>query len=200
MDSRRRPTMVRYTTRLFAIALVAFLTLSVRPAEGARGKTFMDSDDAKEKDEPTKFLPDYDKLTKGKDADWVYFPNGSLTKYKTVSVKEFDENGRGREARDAAKDGRDYMEQWLDKQGFKVVKSRGDLTVEGNIFNAWEPHGGARYWGGWMANPGVGVEVLVKDSSGNVVGEVRHKTKGSTVRDAVENALEDVAKAISGGR
>ena len=117
--------MVRYTTRLFAMAVVAFLALSVRPAEGAKGKTFVDSDDAKEKDEPAKFLPDYDKLTKGKDADWVYFPEGSLKKYRTVSVKEFEENGRGREARDAAREGRDYMEQWLDKQGFKVVKSGG---------------------------------------------------------------------------
>jgi hypothetical protein len=192
--------MVRYTTRLFAMALVAFLAFSARPAEAAKGRTFQDSDDAKEKDEPAKFLENYDKLTKGKDADWVYFPNGSLSKYKTVHVKEFDENGRGREARDAAKDGKDYMEQWLDKQGFKIVKSGGDLTIEGNVFNAWEPHGGARYWGGWMANPGVGVEVIVKDSRGQTVGEVRHKSKGSTVRDAVENALEDVAKAIEAGR
>ena len=192
--------MVRYTTRLFACAaaIVAVLALSAVPAQ-AKDKGFLASDDAKEKDEPTKFLPDYDKLTKGKDADWVYFPNGSLSKYKTASVKEFDENGRGRESREAARDARDYMEQWLDKQGFKVVKSGGDIVVEGNVFNAWEPHGGARYWGGWMANPGVGVEVLVK-AGGQVVGEVRHKSKGSTVRDACENALEDVAKAISAGR
>ena len=192
--------MIRYTTRLFAMALVAFLVLSVRPAEGAKGKTFVDSDDAKEKDEPAKFLPDYDKLTKGKDADWVYFPNGSLKSFKTAHVHEFEENGRGRESRDAAHEGRDYMEQWLDKQGFKIVKSGADIVVEGNVFNAWEPHGGARYWGGWMANPGVGVEVLIKDSKGNVVGEIRHKSKGSTVRDAVENALEDVAKAINAGK
>ncbi|HEY6050625.1 MAG TPA: hypothetical protein VIZ58_05200 [Thermoanaerobaculia bacterium] len=193
--------MFRYTTKLFVLALAAVLTLSARPAEAAKGKTFLDSDDAKEKDEPQKFLPDYDKLTKGKDADWVYFPSGSVRdKFKTVTVKEFDENGRGREARDAAREGKDYMEQWLDKQGFKVVKSGGDLVVEGNIFNAWEPHGAGRYWGGWMANPGVGVEVLAKDSKGNVVAEIRHKNKGSTIRDAVENALEEVAKALSAGR
>ncbi len=191
--------MLRHTTRLFAMALVTFLALSVRPAEAAK-KTFQDSDDAKERDEPAKFLPDYDKLTKGNDADWVYFPEGSLKKYKTGSVKEFDENGRGREARDAAHDGRDYMEQWLDKQGFKVVKSGGEIVVEGNVFNAWEPHGGARYWGGWMANPGVGLEILVKDSKGHVVAEIRHKAKGSSMRDAVENGLEEVAKSLVDGR
>ena len=190
--------MVRNMTRLFAIALTTFLVLSARPAEAAK-KNFLDSDDAKEKDEPQKYLKDYDKLTKGKDADWVYFPNGALKSYKTVSVKEFEENGRGREARDAAREGKDYMEQWLDKQGFKVVKRDGDLVVEGNVFNAWEPHGAARYWGAWAANPGVGLEVMVKDSKGNIVAEVRHKAKGSTIRDAVENGLEEVAKALSKG-
>jgi hypothetical protein len=51
-----------------------------------------------------------------------------------------------------------------------------------------------------MANPGVGLEVLVKDSKGSVVAEIRHKAKGSTIRDAVENGLEEVAKAINSGR
>jgi hypothetical protein len=190
--------MVRFTTRSFAIALAAFLVLATRPAEAAK-KNFLESDDAKEKDEPQKFLSDYDKLTKGKDADWVFFPSGGLKSFKTVSVKEFDSNGRGRESRDAAREGKDYMEQWLDKQGFKVVKSGGDLVLEGNVFNAWEPHGAARYWGGWMANPGVGLEVVAKDSKGNVVAEVRHKAKGTTIRDAVENGLEEVAKALANG-
>jgi hypothetical protein len=190
--------MARQMTRLFAIALTAFLMLSARPAEAAK-RGFLDSDDAKEKDEPQKFLADYDKLTKGKDADWVYFTGGGLKSFKTVSVKEFDCNGRGRECRDAAKDGKDYMEQWLDKQGFKVVKSGGDLIIEGNVFNAWEPHGAARYWGGWAANPGVGLEVVAKDAKGNILGEVRHKAKGSTIRDAVENGLEEVAKSLANG-
>lgn len=190
---------MRSTFRIVLITLGALLVLLVQPAAAAK-KGFLDSDDAKERDEPQKFLKDYDKLTKGKDADWVYFPEGSLKKYKTVSVKEFDENGRGREARDAARDGKDYLEQWLEKEGFKVVKDGGDLVVEGNVFNAWEPSGGARFWGGWAANPGVGVEVMVKDSKGNIVAEVRHKSKGSTVRDAVENSLEEVVKAIADGK
>ena len=90
------------------------------------------------------------------------------------------------------------MEQWLEKQGFKVVKSGGEVIIEGNVFNAWEPHGGARYWGGWAANPGVGLEVIAKDAKGNVVAEIRHKAKGSTVRDAVENGLEDVRQGARG--
>ena len=181
---------------LFGLALVLALVAVPALAE----KKFLDSDDAKEKDEPQKYLPDYDKLVKGKDADWVYFPSGSLKSYKTARVKEFEENGRGREARDAAKEGKDYMEEWLDKQGFKVVKSGGDIVIEGNVFNAWEPRGAARYWGGWAANPGVGLEVIVKDAKGSILAEVRHKAKGSTIRDAVENGLEEVAKSFSVGK
>jgi hypothetical protein len=190
--------MVRYTTRWFLLALAAFLLVGVVPALAE--KKFLDSDDAKERDEPQKFLPDYDKLVRGKDADWVYFPKGDLKSYKTVTVKDFDENGRGHESREAARDGRDYAEKWLEKEGFKIVKSGGDLVVEGNIFNAWEPSGGARYWGGWAANPGVGQELLVKDSKGNIVAEIRHKAKGSSMRDAVENGLEDMIKTLAKGR
>ena len=192
--------MLRYTTRLFGIALAAFLLVGVLPARGAP-KKFLDSDDAKEKDEPQKYLPDYDKLTNGKDADWVYFPNGQgLKAFKTVTVKEFEENGRGREARDAAREGKDYMEQWLGKQGFQIAKSGGEVTIEGNVCNAWEPSGGARFWGGWYANPGVCLEVIAKDSKGDILAEARHKAKGSTLRDAVENGLEDVVKSLAAGR
>jgi hypothetical protein len=188
----RRPYLASF------IAVVA-LTIGVAPAL-AKSKSFQDSDDAKEANEPAKYLPDYDKLTKGKDADWVYFPEGSLKKYRTVQVKEFTENGKGREARHAAEEGKEYMEQWLERGGYKLTDKGAELVVEGNVFNAWEPGTGARIWGGWMANPGVGLEVLVKDSSGKVVGEIRHKNRGSTIEDAVENALEEVAKAISDGR
>jgi len=66
------------------LGLTAVLALAALPALAE--KKFLESDDAKEKDEPHTYLPDYDKLTKGKDADWVYFPEGSLSKFKTASV------------------------------------------------------------------------------------------------------------------
>jgi hypothetical protein len=191
--------MVRNTIRLFLVAVAAFLLVGVQPASAE--KMFSNSDDAKEKDEPQKFLPDYDKLIKGKDADWVYFPKGQgIESFKTVSVKEFDYTGHGRESRDAAHEGKDYMEQWLEKDGMKIAKSGGEVTIEGNVCNAWEPSGGARYWGGWAANPGVCLEVIAKDSKGTILAEIRQKSKGSTLRDAVENGLEDVAKSLTKGR
>jgi hypothetical protein len=191
--------MVRNTIRLFLVAAAALLLIGVQPASAE--KMFSNSDDAKEKDEPQKFLPDYDKLVKGKDADWVYFPGGKgIGGLKTVTVKEFDYNGHGRESRDAAREGKDYMEQWLEKDGLKIAKSGGEVTIEGNVCNAWEPSGAARYWGGWAASPGVCLEVIAKDSKGAILAEVRQKAKGSTLRDAVENGLEDVVKSLTKGR
>jgi hypothetical protein len=187
--------------RPYLVLFVAVLAVAIGVAPAlAKGKAFLDSDDAKEANEPAKYLPDYDKLTKGKDADWVYFPEGSLKKYKTVQVKEFTENGKGREARNAAEEGKEYMEQWLERAGYKLAEKDAELVVEGNVFNAWEPSGAARYWGGWAANPGVGLELLIKDKSGEVVGELRQKAKGSTIPDAVENGLEDMCKSIAAGK
>jgi hypothetical protein len=175
-------------------ALLAALLLAATPASAQ--KKFSESDDAKEADEPQKFLPDYDKLVKGKGADWSYYPEGGglKAKFRTVEVKDFGKTNQRKEAEYAAGDAKGFMEGWLKKAGWETVEKDGSLIAEGNICNAWEPSGAARFWGGWYANPGVCLEVLLKDPSGKVVAEYRHKSRGSTVPDAVENALEEVVE------
>jgi len=182
-------------TMLTVLVTAAALTVAV-----AKPKPFDKSDDAGKVDEPTKYLPDYDKLTEGGEADWTYFPAGSLKTYKSVSVKTFTQNAiedHTDEAETAAKNGKKYLEQWLKKAGFKVVDEGGELVFDGNVFDAWEPSGAGRFWGGWMANPGCGLELIAKDGSGKVVAEIRHKARGSTVKDAVENGLESIVKDIA---
>lgn len=187
-----------------ASVLAGLLMLGLALPAIAKPKVFPKSDDAKESDEPQKFLSNYDKLTEGNDtADWVYFPAGSPKTFKSVMVKEFvsnTEKDHSIEGKHAAEYGKDYLEKWLKKQEFNVVEKDGELVVEGNIFNAWEPSGAGRFWGGWMANPGVGMEIIAKDSSGKLVAEIRHKARGSTIKDAVENGLENVAEAMAKGK
>ena len=72
--------MVNVSRKLLVALSAAVMFFAVSAAQAGDNK-FIDSDDAKQKDEPQKFLPDYDKLVKGKDSDWVYFPDGSLSKY-----------------------------------------------------------------------------------------------------------------------
>ena len=184
-------------------ALVLLAALVALPGFAAE-KKFVDDDASKEKDEPTTWLKDYDKLVKGKEADWVFFDGYSAGSYKTVVIKEFAATEKDREARGAAEYGREYAEQWIKqskKLGWDVVeKGKADLTITGNVAHAWEPSGAARFWGGWYANPGAVQELIGKDSSGKIVFQIRHKSRGSTVRDAIENGLEDVVKSLEKGK
>ncbi len=190
-----------FSIRLFAVALLAaFVAL---PA-AAKEKKFLDDDAAKEKDEPTSWLKDYDKLVEGKEADWVYFDGYSAGSYKSVVVKDFSYTEKDREAKNAADYGKEYVEQWVSKSkklGWEIVdKGKADLTIEGHVVHAWEPSGAARFWGGWYANPGATQELIGKDASGKIVFQIRHKSRGSTVRDAIENGLEDVVKSLEKGK
>ncbi len=195
-----RKSLVVGLAALFAVVALSF----PERAWAKSAKTFLASDDAKENDEPQGYLPDYAKLVKGDAADWVYLPNGSLKSHKTVLVKPFSSNAMGDhkvDGKHAAEYAPEFMTKWLEKQGFQVVDSgQADMVIEGNIFNAWEPSGGARFWGGVFANPGAGEEVICKDASGQILGFIRHKSRGSTIKDAVENGLEEIAKSIAKGK
>jgi len=182
-------------------ALVLLAALVALPAFAAE-KKFVDDDASKEKDEPTTWLKNYDQLVKGKEADWVFFEGYSAGSYKTVAVKGFSHNEKDREARRAAEDGKDYAEQWIQrsKLGWETASGKADLTIEGHVVHAWEPSGAARFWGGWYANPGAVQELIGKDASGKTVFQIRHKSRGSTVRDAIENGLEDVVKSLEKGK
>jgi hypothetical protein len=183
-------------------ALVLLAALVALPAFAAE-KKFMDDDASKEKDEPTTWLKSYDQLVKGKEADWVFFDGYSAGAYKTVAVKEFSFNDKDREARRAAEYGKEYADQWIQKSGklgWEAASGKADLTIEGHVVHAWEPSGAAKFWGGWYANPGAVQELIGKDSSGKTVFQIRHKSRGSTVRDAIENGLEDVVKSLEKGK
>jgi hypothetical protein len=187
--------------------LAVSLALAVAaPTTALAEKKFLDSDDAKKHadTDPQKFLKDYDKLIKGDKADWVYFPEKfDANAYKTVTIKEYGSTGgtpsRVRIATEVAPG---YWERWLENKAphWKVVKSGGDLTIETNFANVWEPSGGARFWGGWYANPGAIQELIGKDKSGRIVFEIRHKSRGSTVEDAVENGIQKILESLDKGK
>ena len=184
-------------------SILALAALVALPAFAA-GKRFQDDDASREKDEPTTWLKDYDKLVEGKEADWVFFDGYSAGSFKSVAVKEFSATEKDKDARHAAEYGKEYAEQWIQeskKLGWEVASGgKADLTIEGNVAHAWEPSGAARFWGGWYANPGAVQELIGKDSSGKIVFQIRHKSRGSTVKDAIENGLEDVVKSLEKGK
>src|SRR5450830_1637214 len=140
-------------SKTIAFLGAALLALGLSVPLAAAEKKFIDSDDGKKDDDaPQTFLKDYDKLVKGKEADWVYFTEGFDAKaYKTVRIKKFSTSVKGSRLRNADEDGAGYYEKHIQKGklGWEVVsKGAADLTLEGNIANAWEPSGGAKFWGG----------------------------------------------------
>ena len=44
------------------------------------------------------------------------------------------------------------------------------------------------------------IGVVAKDKSGKTIFEIRHKAKGSTLEDAVENGLENIVKTLEVGK
>jgi hypothetical protein len=191
-------------SKTIAFLGAALLALGLSVPLAAAEKKFIDSDDGKKDDDaPQTFLKDYDKLVKGKEADWVYFTGGFDAKaYKTVRIKEFSTSGKGSRLRNAAEDGAGFYERWIQraKLGWEVAPKGADLTLEGNIANAWEPSGGAKFWGGWMANPGTCQEVIGRNSGGKIVFQIRQKSRGSTVSDAVENGIEKIVETLKQGK
>jgi hypothetical protein len=185
--------------RGFVVAVFACLGLAVVGSPlAAKPKTFLGSEDAQEEGEPQSYLPDYGKLVEGQDADWVYFPKGALKSYKKVGIGDIGSNakaGHRTEAQHAADYVPEYLQEWLEDQGFEVVESGADMVIEGNVFDAWEPSGGARFWGGWMANPGAVTEMMGKQK-GEIVFEMRQRSRGSTTTDAVENGIEKMTEEL----
>lgn len=186
----------------YSVAIL-FVAAALAGPAAAKDKKFIDDDASKEKDEPTTWLKNYDQLVKGKEADWVYFVDFNASKYKTVKLKDFSSE-KGSRTKMAAEDGKGYLDQWISrskKLGWEVVKDgKADLTIEGHVVHAWEPSGAARFWGGWYANPGAVQELMAKDSSGKLVFEIRHKSRGSTIPDAIENGLEKVVETLEKGK
>ena len=195
------PSIVRRVAFSFlGLLLAAVVGLS----SAAAGKRFVDSKDAREKDEPQTFLKDYDRLEKGKEADWVWFVEGFDVKaVKTVSIAKFAATGKSSEARDAADAGPGFLEQGVNGSNrlpWKVAGKGADLVLLGNVFNAWEPNAAAEIFGDWMANPGAGLELIGKDRAGKIVFQIRHKSRGSTIEDAVENGLKKIVKTLEAGK
>ena len=106
--------MYTITRRYALLSLASLFALAVSVPAAAGSKKFTESDDAKQNDEPQEYLKDYDKLTKGKEADWVYFTEGvDLKSFKTVSLKTWGTTNKHSRSKRAAESGPEYLEQWI---------------------------------------------------------------------------------------
>ena len=123
-ERRRIRTWLAFARRLLAASAAAFFILSLSTPE-RRGQSSSPPTTPRRRTSRRSSCPTTTSSSRARTPTGSTFPKGSLKAYKTVMVKDFEHNGKGRESRDAARDGKEYMEQWLEKQGFNVVEKGG---------------------------------------------------------------------------
>ena len=188
--------MFRKLTLLAAVALVAS-TFTVQPmfGKGKSSNRFVDTDDYKSGDYDKGIIEDYSNLVEGDGVEWVYVaPGVHLADYK-IKVDQF-KNKSDITSNSMMKSLEQTLNESLARNASKSPK--GTLTADGAVYWAERSSEGKRwipYAGGHLAQAGVGVEVILRDSKGNIVAEIRHSGREG---DRVESAAEEVADDIAG--
>lgn len=144
-------------------------------------------------------ISDYSNLQAGDDINWYWIaPGVSLAKHrcKLGSYKnmtdEIDE--------DIDEVLREDFPGVLDK-ACATQAGAPALTLDTAVYWAQEANAG-KAWipfsGGYLAQAGIGVEILFKNASGKVVAKIRQAARqGSDIDDAAEEVTEDVAEFIA---
>lgn len=182
------------------LLLVAALPVSAAKKKKESRERFVDSESYKEKDEfRSAIIEDYDDLVAGEDIEWLWVKDGvKLADYKFkldgkfVNKSEINDKG---------------MMSTFNENFDEIVNSRnekaskGTVSVEGGVYWAermsrgkmWIP-----YAGGHLAQAGVGVELIFKNSKGEVIAMVRHSGRqGDKPEEAAEELLDDLANFVA---
>lgn len=145
-------------------------------------------------DDGRAIIEDYDSMWEGDDIDWVWIRDGvELRDYK-VDITEFENMAEHRDE--------DMMEELNEgfQDAFAKAAKRGDkkrtLKTENAVYwtdranrsKRWIPFAGEH-----LAQAGVGIEMIFRDSSGEIVAMVRHAAReGDDLEDAAEELVDDI--------
>lgn len=189
MNSRKRLAIKVLVCSLF---LIIILPLSAF----CGSDRFIDSDDYKSKDFKKGILSDYNDLNETRDVNWAWIASGTNLADHKISIESFedatDEVGKNQLSSIKA-----IFQDTLER----VKGSKGALTAKISIHEvqkyspgkAWIP-----FAGGHQMQAGVGVEVLLKDKSGKVVGKIRHFARnGVAFETAAQESADDIRKFIN---
>lgn len=143
------------------------------------------SEDAEGRGDFTKgIIPDYDALTRGDNVQWMWIDQGVRLSEHSISIGA----PRNRTAVDDAEMLRylgPVMQEWVNEV---TEGSAGSLRAETAIW--WAAARPAR-------QRGVGIEMVFRDESGNVVAMLRHLIRENTPADAAEEMAEAVQDFVS---
>ena len=188
--------MLRNIARLASLSLLSLVMIASTGLAKGGPQRFVDTDDYKKGDYDKGIIKDYSDMVEGDGVEWVWVAPGiHLDDYriKVGSFKNMSEVSSHRIA--------DTLEEKLNDRFERTKGSKGTLTTENAIYWAEKSNEG-KSWipfaGSHLAQAGVGVEMIFRDSNGKVVAKIRHSAReGSDVTDAAEEVASDIGKYIS---
>jgi hypothetical protein len=190
--------MIRKFTKIASLTFLALIIVSSAYAKGDKGdkNRFVDSDEYKKGEYDKGIIKDYSDMIEGDGVEWAWVAKGvHLGDYK-VKVGSFKNMSDVSSHRIA-----DTLEESLERSFDHNKGTRGTLTTENAIYWAEKESEGKRwipYAGGHLAQAGVGVEMIFRDSSGKTVAKIRHSAReGSDVSSAAEEVADDLSKFVS---
>lgn len=180
---------------ILTITLVFIAATTVFPVFAKGPDRFVDSDDYKSGDYDKGIIEDYSPMVEGDDIEWYYVAKGvNLSDYE-ITVGKF---------KNISKVSSKRMSETLE-DGLKEVFDRdkgkkGKLTTENAVYWAERASQGKRwipYAGGHLAQAGVGVEMIFRNSKGEIVALIRHSGReGSDVEYAAEELIDEIADFV----
>jgi hypothetical protein len=165
------------------------------PAFAAKKKganRLVDTEEYKEDDFEKGIIEDYSDMVEGDGVEWVYLaPGVKLSDYKldVGTIKNKSEIG----AKSMINALKDALEEGSEH---RLSGKKGALKAETAIYWAERSSEGKRwipYAGFHLAQAGIGVEMILRSSSGDVVAKIRTSSREG---DRLEGAAEEVADDI----
>jgi hypothetical protein len=185
--------------RRFLIAnLLLIFVVGAVAAEARGSKRLVDTSDYKEGDFVKGVIEDYSDMVEGDDIEWIYVAPGVKLSDYSFKIGKFKNMSdvTNKEMVTTLEEGFDAAFQRLGKKG-----SKGTLTTENAIYWAERAQRGKRwipYAGFHLAQSGVGIEMVFRDSKGKVIAKVRHSGRqGEKLEEAAEELVDDIANFIA---
>ena len=192
---------------LFLASVIMAVLIFFSGDAWAKKDKFVDSDEYKEKKEPTGFIKNYDGMVEGGDIKWVYVKEGvKFEKYNSVRIESF-ETIANRSNRDIQKGMRSDFETAFERIGKKPSDS-GALIVKGALYKVEDRDEGKKVGLGFIpkagrvlrrtqGNPTIGVEIIIIDAkTKDEVARIRHEAQDKSLRSAAQEVADDIANFL----